>query len=262
MEKQLMDLNLADDFLFAKVMTDTSICKEFLEKLLDINITRIEMPDNQKTIDLLISAKGIRLDVYVKDEAGTVYNIEMQRSDNNRNLAKRIRYYQGNIDLDLITKGKDYNELVKSYIIFICTFDMFKQGRYKYTFETTCIEDSMIKLKDDTNKIILNTKGTINDLSNELIEFLKYVEHSDEETVEKFHGTLVKNIHKKVCSVKHDVRAEVEYMTLLERDREKIREGKIEDAINLFKLGVSLEIIIKATGLSEEEIKKAIEESK
>ena len=55
-------------------------------------------------------------------------------------------------------------------------------------------------------------------------------------------------------------------MTLLERDREKIREGKIEgkieDAINFLKLGVPLEIIIKATGLSEEEIKKAIEESK
>ncbi|WP_253289412.1 hypothetical protein [Clostridium sp. MSJ-8] len=47
-------------------------------------------------------------------------------------------------------------------------------------------------------------------------------------------------------------------MTLLERDREKIREGKIEDAINFLKLGVPLEIIIKATGLSEEDIRSSL----
>ena len=47
-------------------------------------------------------------------------------------------------------------------------------------------------------------------------------------------------------------------MTLLERDREKLEEGiqkaKLEDAENLLKLGVSEDIIIKATGLSIEQI--------
>ena len=53
MNKILQELNLEDDFLFAKVMSDKEICKEFLEKLLNIEIDRIEMPENQKTIDLL-----------------------------------------------------------------------------------------------------------------------------------------------------------------------------------------------------------------
>ena len=100
-------------------MSDKEICKEFLEKLLEIE--KINIPENQKTIDLLLQSKGIRLDIYVKDENNTVYNVEMQRG-NNRNLPKRLRYYQGNIDLDLITKGEDYRMLPKSYIIFICTF--------------------------------------------------------------------------------------------------------------------------------------------
>ena len=145
MLKTLKDLNLEDDFLFANVMNDKEICKEFLEKLLEIDIERIEIPQNQKTIDLLLESKGIRLDIYVKDEKENVYNVEMQRG-RHRNIPKRLRYYQGNIDLDLISKGEDYRKLAKSYIIFICTFDLFNKGRHKYTFETVCKEDNSIRL--------------------------------------------------------------------------------------------------------------------
>ena len=274
MVKTLKELNLEDDFLFAKVMSDKEICKEFLEKLLEIEIEKIEIPENQKTIDLLLESKGIRLDIYVKDENNTVYNVEMQRGKN-RNLPKRLRYYQGNIDLDLISKGDYYRKLSKSYIIFICTFDLFNKGRHRYTFETLCKEDNSIKLEDDTNKIILNTKGIMNDLSEELIEFLKYVEHSDSETAEECKGTLVKNIHKKVIEVKNNQNVEVEFMTLLERDREKIEEGiekgrkegikkgiekgkleeKLEIARNLLDI-LDDETISKKTGLSIEEVRK------
>ena len=260
MTKTLKELNLEDDFLFAKVMSDKGICKEFLEKLLEIKIEKIEIPENQKTIDILLEAKGIRLDIYVKDQNNTVYNVEMQRG-NHRSLPKRLRYYQGNIDLDLISKGDDYRNLSKSYIIFICTFDLFKSGRHKYTFETVCIEDNNIKLDDDTNKIILNTTGVIKDLNDELIDFLKYVEHSDDATAKESTGTLVKNIHKRVIEVKNNPNVEVEFMTLLERDREKLEEG-IELAKKVFKLlskGESISNIAKICNISEEKVKKILE---
>ncbi|WP_317049919.1 Rpn family recombination-promoting nuclease/putative transposase [Clostridium neonatale] len=192
-----------------------------------MEIDRIEMPENQKTIDLLLECKGIRLDVYVKDENDTVYNIEMQRTDN-KNLGKRMRYYQGNIDIDCIQKGQDYRELTKSYVIFICTFDYFNEGRHKYTFENVCLEDSNIKLKDDAQKIILNTKGCINDLDMEILEFLNYVEDSTDAVAANAKSELVKHIHERVNAVKKDKNMEVEFMTLLERDREKIEEGKTE----------------------------------
>ncbi len=63
----------------------------------------------------------------------TVYNVEMQKGKG-KNLAKRSRYYQGSIDLDMISKGRDYNELQKSFVIFICIFDPFNKGRYFYIF--------------------------------------------------------------------------------------------------------------------------------
>ncbi len=122
------------------------------------------------------------------------------------------------------------------------------------------VEDNSIKLKDDTNKIILNTKGIMKDLSDELIGFLEYVEHSYDKTAEKTKGTLVKNIHRRVIEVKNNPNVEVEFMTLLERDREKLEEGRMEEKINLaremLKDNESIEKIMKYTKLSKEEILK------
>ena len=269
-EKTLQELNLADDFLFAKVMTDPVICKKVLEKILDIKIKEITMPENQKVIDLLLESKGIRLDVYVNDEKGTVYNVEMQQGEN-INLAKRTRYYQGSIDLDMIQKGEDYRKLNKSFIIFICTFDPFKKGRHMYTFKNVCLQDTSVVLGDETEKIFLSTAGQINDVDEEMLEFLAYIEQTTEQFAKMAESDLVRALHQKVTAVKTDQRMEVEYMTLLERDREKIEigreEGRVEGAKNereknvrsLLSAGVEIEKIAQAIGISKEEIKRIVE---
>ena len=59
--KNIKDLNLEDDFLFAKVMSDNEICRRVLEQILNISIKKVESPITQKTIDLLLDGKGIRL---------------------------------------------------------------------------------------------------------------------------------------------------------------------------------------------------------
>jgi len=124
-EEQLWEnLNISNDFMFAKVMRNPELCKEMLERLLDIQIDHIEYPEEQKVIDISKDSKSVRLDVYLKDEKGTVYNIEIQTT-NKKNLPKRTRYYAGMIDLNAIEKGADYTELPQSFVIFICTFDAF-----------------------------------------------------------------------------------------------------------------------------------------
>ena len=91
-EKTIMELNLEDDFLFAKVMSDMEICRKVLEKILNVPIKKVEVPTTQKTINVLYESKGIRLDVYVNDDKGTIYNVEMQRGKKSK-LPKRSRYY-------------------------------------------------------------------------------------------------------------------------------------------------------------------------
>ena len=51
----------------------------------------------------------------------------MQVSDSD-NIAKRMRYYQGLIDLDKLKHGQHYSSLGDSFIIFICPFDHFNAG--------------------------------------------------------------------------------------------------------------------------------------
>lgn len=230
-----MELNLADDFLFAKVMSDTDICRKVLEKILNVPIKKVDVPTTQKTINVLYESKGIRLDVYVNDDKGTIYNVEMQRGKK-KELPKRSRYYQGSIDLDLINAGGYYTELKKTYIIFICTFDPFSDKRHIYTFENRCQENFSLTLGDEVTKIFLNTRGKMDDIDADLKEFLSYVENTTDAFAAQPTYPLIKNIHKHVTEVKQSKEMEVEYMTLLMRDRENLEQGREEGTLLATKI--------------------------
>lgn len=76
MSKKFEVLTISDDFMFGIIMRNPKYCKPFWETILNIKISRIEYPQDQKTINLSLDAKSIRLDVYVEDDSNTVYNIE------------------------------------------------------------------------------------------------------------------------------------------------------------------------------------------
>lgn len=208
-------------------------------------------------------ARSIRLDVYVKDNKDTIYNIEMQVADTG-NIEKRSRYYQSMIDLQLIHKNESYQNLNTSYVIFICPFDLFKAGRHIYTFKNLCEEDTGIQLNDGTTKIFLNTKGQIDDVSEDLKAFLDYVEGKPSD------NDFVRKLEEEIREAKKNREWRHEYMTLLMRDQENLQkgidQGKIYGAISTFKqLGLSEEVIIKKLHemfqLTEIESKAYIEES-
>ena len=118
----LRELPLKNDFMFGQVMRNPEICKLFLEELLGMKIDRIEYIENQKEISDSYAHHGIRLDVYVRDNTGAVYAIEMQTTDK-QDLELRVRFYQGSIDRNELLKGRPYSELSESFVIFICDFD-------------------------------------------------------------------------------------------------------------------------------------------
>ena len=72
-------LTLGNGFIFSKVMLNESICKRVIEATTDLPpIERIEYIEAEKTFDVRIDSKSVRLDVYVQDGHGTAYNIELQ----------------------------------------------------------------------------------------------------------------------------------------------------------------------------------------
>lgn len=224
--KNYEELEFTDDFMFCKILEKrTDLCKELLEIILGKKIKRVKV-NKQKAIDITYTAKSIRFDVYIEDEDNTVYDIEMQ-TDVQKDVAKRSRYYQGMIDLNLIEKGEKYSKLKTSYIIFICMFDPFGKGRHIYTFENRCIEDCDIRLHDGTTKIFLNSFGTISDVSKEMDEFLKFIAGKN------VNNRFTDAIQKEVNKARKNQEWRVEYMTLHMRDMENREIGR---AIQLVEL--------------------------
>ena len=64
--------------MFGEIMRRPEICRLFLEALLGKPIARIEYISKQQDVSDSYSSHGIRLDVYLRDEANTVYSVEMQ----------------------------------------------------------------------------------------------------------------------------------------------------------------------------------------
>ena len=269
--KPYEELELKDDFMFGLIMHDPKYVKPFLEMILKIKIRKVVYPQSQKSIDLSANAKAIRLDVYVEDDQNTVFNLEMQTSDN-RNLPKRMRYYQGVIDLNILQKGQDYTKLKKSYVIFICTFDPFGEGRNIYTFCNTCQENTALTLDDDAVKIILSTKGTMDDVSPEMKRILDYIDGKG--ASDKF----TEELEEAVRSARQNERWRLDYMTLEYEYRQRYLEGKEEGREEgraegraegrertiqkLHERGESIASIADIVELNEEEVKRVISELK
>ena len=170
------ELTIQDDYMFKLVMRIKRICLNLLQGILHVEIKEIRYLGTEESMDARYQGKGIRMDIYVRDDAETVYNIEMQvRMPEGKSLFKRTRYYQSMIDADLLAEGADYDDLNKTIIIFICPFDPFGKGRHQYTFRSLCMEDRELELQDDATRIFLNAKGTLDDVDEGVKAFLDYV---------------------------------------------------------------------------------------
>ena len=257
MEKAFEELQIKDDFMFSVIMRNPKFCKPFLERILGIKISRIEYPKSQETIDISADAKSVRLDIYVEDGNETVYNIEMQTT-NKGNLPQRTRYYQGMIDLNILEKGANYKDLKRSFVIFVCTFDLFGEGRHIYTFENRCIQNTELALGDDTTKIILNTKGTMNDVTPEMKRLLDFIDGKEPE------DDYTRELDAAVQAARRNEKWRLDYMTLQMHYQEKYEQGieheKEKTARRLIELGrFSIEEIADVTELSIEKIKEIAE---
>lgn len=254
MHKQLEELTIVDDFMFGAVMKNPKRCKPLLEYILNIKIKKIEYPELQKVIDKQYNSKSVRLDVYVEDDKHTVYNIEIQTTSK-KHLPKRMRYYQGMIDLNIIDKGEDYYDLKKSFVIFICTYDPFGAGRYIYTFSNRCEEDDSIVLGDETTKIVLNVNGTVGNISNELKDTLDFIAGKQPK------GSYAKELEAAVEEVRQSEEWRREYMTLLMRDKEQQKLGKYSTIVSAIRLNrdiYSSKAFVNMFRISEEMYDKII----
>ena len=270
--KKFEDLTFTDHYMFEKVLKNPEICKELLERLLKIQIEHLEYPEVEKTISPYYETKGVRLDVYVK-ENNKVFDIELQNSTD-LNLGLRTRYYQSMLDTDNLLKGQHYTELPDSYIVFICKNDPFEKELPIYTFQTVCTENPNLTIKDNAIKKIFNAKAYNKEEDVAIKSFLQYINNN--KTVDDFTQRLDSFVEK----IKQEEvnRKEYQSMNIHDQDtflrgknegfeagmqqgmQQGIQQTKFETAKNMLEMKLTLKQIFQATGLPLETIENLAKE--
>ena len=260
-QKSLQELTIKDNFMFCAVMSDEENCRRCLELVLEMPIENVTVCQ-EKSIIYHPGYKGIRLDVVAKDENHTRYDVEMQVAMKPA-LGKRARYYHSQLDMDMLKAGADYRELADAYVIFICDYDPFGEGLYRYTWKMICQKRPELDLQDGIHTIILNTKGC-NDQEEpqELVQFLRFVGAGLEESELDYADAYVSRLQKSVAGIKADREMEDMYMLLwneiLRDEREEGRlEGKIEGKIEE-RAALILELLSDLSAEIPEDVKQCI----
>ena len=214
--KALKDLNLLDRFLFAEAMEDPVIMQTILEIILGKDILLKYPPQAEKEKRSSPLFRFIRMDVWAMDMEDTVYDAEVQKEDT-KNLPRRSRLYQS----------------------MIAPFDLFGKDLYRYTFRMRCDEDPGIALDDGAARIFLNTRGKDPlGVSEELIELLRYIEHTTEEVSSSCRSGKIRELQCRIAMIKSSEEIGVKYMQeweekVIEQRRareEGVAEGRVEGA--------------------------------
>lgn len=237
--KSLKDLTLLNRFLFAEAMDDPVNMRNLLEIILGREIVLKNLPQTEKEQRNSPLHKYVKLDVWAVDEDDTIYDTEPHQGEREP-LPKRSRLYQGMIDSRLLDAGEvDYTRLNNVYIIVITPYDVFGQGKYRYTFRMSCREEPGLELDDGAERIFLNTRGSNpEEVSPELVELLHYMENTN--TASLAENRKVREIQRRVEAIKSSEEVGVRYMQaweekVLERQagrqeglQEGLRKGRLE----------------------------------
>lgn len=263
------ELGITNDFMFGKIMQNESICRPFLEQILDMKIDRLVYLSRQETMDPKIDAHSIRLDIYAED-GSAVYDCEMQTAPQ-ADLPKRSRYYQSQIDINLIQKGEKYQNLKKSFVIFICTFDPFGKEQYIYTFEHLCRQVPGLQLNDEALKIFIYTKGPRGSVTEDFRKLMRYFDTSVLNSENE--NSLTREMDKALNAARSNKEWRHDMLTLelLKQDcfengcreerkksRRALEKERKETVLRMQHMKMSPDVIAAAVGISEEEVRAII----
>ena len=265
-------LNLKNDIIFqaffAKKGNEIFLI-DFLEALLKIKINKIEIKEEVTVEKLSKFEKGGRIDIQATLNDGIIANIEMQRTYQKGFEIRTVFYASKEIARGTKT-GTNYEDMNKTIMINILGENMFPEKFDEY------IQKSAIVLEKHREYIITDIiewyyielpkfRKHHPDMSEKINQWLAFLDDEDKELVDM---AVKKN------KVLEKAQNEVEYLTgdaelrRLAELQEKwdwdeqfyrkiaIKEEKKEIAKKLLKLGLEVNKIIEATGLTKEEIEK------
>lgn len=251
-----------DDVFFEKLMEDPDACEEILQVIMENPKLRIkrETLSGQKSIKHLIN-RSIRVDAYVEGHEEEVFNIEVQKQDND-NHVKRVRYNASAITVNRSEPGDRFEHVQELYVIYISRFDVLKNGLTISHAEMTCAETGK-PVNDGLHEIYVNTNVKSDSKVSRLMEWFTETDMEDPE---------FPKMSSRVQEIKHNPK-EVEIMCELieeyaaKRADQAATQATIQTAIKIArKYGADddeiADILKTEYGVTDSEIEMYLSENK
>ena len=216
----ISSLTLMDD-IFIKIVLQDKRCTEYiLQVIMEDDSLRLKEQWIQKDIPN-VHGHSLVLDCFCEDKEHNLYNIEIQ-NDPQEAIPKRARFHASLIDIHSLKKGQNFNQLPKTYVIFITAKDIFKQKLQVYHIERIIKENGQ-PFDDDSYIIYFNTSKTENDSLGRLAEDF----HTNDP--KQMHSTILSKRVAKLKSTDFMQKGDKNMNILLERYRQAaLEEGREE----------------------------------
>ena len=148
-------LRLIDDDFFSEALDGKIEAVEYiLRTVLERN--DIVVLETKAQVEYKSTTKrSIRLDIKAVDRNQEHFDVEIQRAEDGAG-ARRARFHGSMIDRDLLGKGKDFDELPESFVIFITENDKYARGVPVYHIERRIEEHDNALFGDGLHILYVN----------------------------------------------------------------------------------------------------------
>ena len=266
-------LDLKNDYVFKRIFGHTGnedITTDLLENITKEKITDLELDCNPITEKDLFDEKTGILDIKAKINNSINCDIEMQVVDR-KNIEKRILFYWSKMYTGSIKEGIDYQELKKAIVILIIDYNLEKLkniSKFMTKWNIREEENTKIILTDDLEFYIIELdKVKKMKENNSLSLWLQFIKNP--KVVSKMENNEIKKAREELKKISQDeserYKAELRQKYIMDQKAiqdfgydKGLKEGQKnkakEIAKNLKSLNVEINVIIKSTGLTKDEI--------
>jgi predicted transposase/invertase (TIGR01784 family) len=190
--------------------------------------------------------RKIRVDILARDVCGKRFNVEVQGDDSGAGC-RRARYYSSMVDVNMLKKGKKYEELRDSYVIFITKNDYFEEGQPIYRVERTVCETRK-NFNDGSHIIYVNGSYKGDDEIGKLVHDFWCSKPED-----MYYSQLADGVRY----YKEVERGEKNMNELLRKYAEELAEERIQEAVALAEAKAEAKAEARAEAKAEAKVAEA-----
>ncbi len=245
--QRLKQFRLLDDDFLTKCFDKDTVCIELvLQIILEKSDLKVLDVHTQVFVENLLN-RSVRLDILATDSIGRKLNVEVQRSDKGAGK-KRARYNSSMMDVNVLQKGTDFDNLPETWVIFITENDVIGKGLPLYSVER-CFLDTGERFDDGSHILYVNGAYRGDTAIGKLMHDFSCTDAAD-----MYYGVLAERV-----KFFKESKEEIEIMCRAMEDmrNQTLKEGAIDSAKRMLSDGIlTLEKIAEYAGLSLDEVKK------